>query len=460
MSDLIYCSVGRLAEGIHNREFSCQEVVQAHIDRIVEVNPRLNAVVNLLGQEALEQALILDRELSLGNYRGPLHGIPCTIKDNIEVAGVRSCSAGMKSRALYVPKNDATIVARLRKAGAVFLGITNMPKLGLATQTDNAVYGRTNNPYNFERTPGGSSGGEAAIVAAGGVAFGLGSDIGGSIRQPAHHCGIVGLKPTSGRVPRTGHFPGIGGSTYRWAQSGPLARSVQDAAIVLRVIAGPDGIDPEAKPLPLTLGRAKKKKFKAAFYMDNGQFQLHPPIYQVITEAAAFLQSQGVVAEYALPPGCEDVLDLFLGILGGDGGERLQLAREEPEDLLYEKALGILKNFRAPSVKKYEDRLIAVDKLRSNMLQFFEEGGYDVIVCPVTATPAREHADDFADLPAIRYTALYNLTGLPAIAVPSRLTDDGLPIGVQVVGKPFQEGTMFAVASLLEQHFGFLRPNI
>jgi amidase len=218
--ELIYASATVLAQAIRSKKVSAVEVVNAYLQRIEEVNPTLNAVVQLTADAARAQAREADAAQARGEGKGPLHGVPITIKDMIETAGV-ICTSGTKGRASCVPPRDATIVARMHAAGAIILGKTNTPELGVAPETDNLVYGRTNNPYDLSRTPGGSSGGEGAITAAGGSPLGLGSDGGGSIRIPAHCCGIVGIKPTSGRVPRTGHFPGPGGPMDSLWQVGP-----------------------------------------------------------------------------------------------------------------------------------------------------------------------------------------------------------------------------------------------
>ena len=225
--ELIFASATEQAKAIRDRQISSEELVRACIKRIEEVNPKLNAVVQLPAETALRQAREADKALAKGEIRGPLHGVPFTLKDAIETEGVIS-TGGTLGRASYVPKEDATVVKRLRAAGGVLLGKTNCPEFGWAWESDNLVYGRTNNPYDLSLSPGGSSGGESAIIAAGGSPLGLGSDAGGSVRFPAHCTGIAGIKPTSGRVPRTGHFPGPGGTLDALWQIGPLARSVAD----------------------------------------------------------------------------------------------------------------------------------------------------------------------------------------------------------------------------------------
>jgi amidase len=234
--ELIDASVVWLANAIRTKQISSEEVVQAFLHRIDQVNPRINAIVQLSGEAALADARAADKELHAKHWRGPLHGVPFTVKDSFETAGVIS-TAGLKGRATFVPDKDATAVARLRAAGAILLGKTNTPELTLAFETNNLVYGRTNNPYNLERTSGGSSGGAAAILAASGSPFDLGTDTGGSIRLPSHYCAITGLKPTQGRVPRTGHIISFDGPHQYLTHVGPMARYVEDLLCYFRLLS-------------------------------------------------------------------------------------------------------------------------------------------------------------------------------------------------------------------------------
>ncbi|MGD8566372.1 MAG: amidase, partial [Candidatus Bathyarchaeota archaeon] len=225
LNELIFASATELARAIRAKEISSKDVVETFLQRIERMNPKLNAIVQLAADDVREQASEADASLAKGRIKGPLHGVPITVKDNIEVSKLY-CTGGTKGRVSFIPKRDATVVSRMRDAGAIILGKTNMPELALAFETDNLIYGRTSNPHNLLCTPGGSSGGEAAIIAAGGSPLGLGNDMGGSIRLPAHFCGIVGIKPTSGRVPHTGTFPWPDGWLDMLWQNGPLARYV------------------------------------------------------------------------------------------------------------------------------------------------------------------------------------------------------------------------------------------
>src|SRR5919205_1216370 len=289
MDEIIYASASELARAIRAREVSSSEVVEAHLARIEEVNPRLNAVVHLTADAARRRAREADEAVARGEEWGPLHGVPVTIKDAFETAGVVS-AGGTSGRASYMPETDAAGVARLKSAGAVVLGKTNVPEISLAFESDNLVYGRTHNPYDPARTPGGSSGGEAAAIASGMSPLGLGSDAGGSIRVPAHFCGIAGIKPTSGRTPRTGHFPPMGGLLDSIWQIGPLARRVEDLALALPLLCGTDWRDPTVAPVPLgDYKQVDLKTLRVAFHTDNGVIAPTPDISEATRDAARAL---------------------------------------------------------------------------------------------------------------------------------------------------------------------------
>src|SRR3979490_715476 len=268
--DITSASAGELAEAIRSKRLSSKTIVEAHLDRIARVNPKLNAIVQLTADAARKEADEADAALARGQIKGPLHGVPVTIKDTLETTGV-ICTGGTKGRANFVPKADATAVARLRNAGAIILGKTNVPELAGALESDNLIYGRTNNPYDLTRTPGGSSGGEAAIIAACGSPLGLGTDAGGSIRIPAHFCRLAAIKPTSGRVPRTGQFPMPLGAAHPRFHVSLIARRVQDLALALPVIAGPDFRDHSIVGMPLgDPAKVVIGDLKVAYFDDDG----------------------------------------------------------------------------------------------------------------------------------------------------------------------------------------------
>src|SRR4030043_692078 len=300
---IIYSSAVALARAIRTKQVSSEEVVNAYLKRMRAVNPKLNAVVQETADTAYEQARAADEAVARGDPIGPLHGVPMTIKDTLNTAGVIS-TAGTLGRATFVPEEDATAVARMRSAGAILLGKTNVPELALAPETDNLVYGRTNNPYDLSRSPGGSSGGEASIIAVGGSPIGLGSDCGGSIRIPAHFCGLAGIKPTAGRVSRTGHFPPVTGLMNRLWHVGPLAKFVEDLILALWVIIGLDGRDPILVPMTLgDPGLVDLKSLRVAFYTANGILSPTPEIVEVVKKSVEVLSDVVMSVEENCPEG-------------------------------------------------------------------------------------------------------------------------------------------------------------
>src|SRR6266496_4575113 len=248
MTEINFLSAAAMADGIRNKLLSPVELIAAHLGQIERLNPKLNAFVQIDPEPALRQAKDAESKIQSGELMGPLHGVPVSIKSSIEVAGMR-CEAGSKIRTGVLATNDAPLVTRLRNAGAIVLGTTNTPEFLMAWETDNLLYGRTNNPWDLARTPGGSSGGEAAAIASGCSAGGVGSDGGGSIRVPAHFCGICGLKPTPGRIPASGHFPQSVGPFALLGVVGPMARTVGDLIILFDVLHGPDASDALSSPV-------------------------------------------------------------------------------------------------------------------------------------------------------------------------------------------------------------------
>ena len=461
MDELIYASATDLAKAIRAKEVSSQEVVDAHLERVEGVNPQLNAVVQLTADAARRQAREADQALARGEVRGPLHGLPMTIKDSLDTAGVIT-TAGTLGRTSFVPARDATVVARLRAAGAILLGKTNTPELTLSSETDNLVYGRTNNPYDPSLIPGGSSGGAAAIVAAGGSPFDLGSDTGGSIRQPAHFCGIAGIKPTSGRVPRTGHIISFDmGALDALTQIGPMARFVQDLALILPVIAGVDWRDPATVPMPLGDSRGiNLKGLRAAFYTDNGVASPTPETVDVVSKAAAVLSDAGMSVEEDRPPGIAGVAGLWQQLAVADGGAWIRrLLQEAGTTEVHPVLQSRFLSHEAISCAEFTALLTRRDRVRSAMIAFLER--YDLIVCPVNAYPAMPHGTTSHRSDGFTYTRIYNLTGWPVAVVRGGTSPEGLPIGLQIVARPWREDVALAVAQQVETALGgWQRPPI
>lgn len=463
MDELIYASATTLARAIRDKTVSVTEVVTAYLQRIEAVNPALNAVVHLIHERALKEALVAEQALAQGTTIGPLHGVPMTIKDSLDTAGVVS-TGGTKGRADFVPEHDATVVARLRAAGAILLGKTNTPELTLAGETNNLIYGQTNNPYDLSRTPGGSSGGAAAILAAGGSPLDIGSDTGGSIRLPAHFCGIAGLKPTSGRVPRTGHIVPFGlGAVDALTQNGPMARYVEDLILTLPIIAGVDWRDPGIVPMPLGDPNAVDlRSLRVAMHTDNGIKTPTPEIAAAVQTATAVLADVGMTITADRPVALERVFELSSRLSGGDGRAWVRrLLSKAGTTAIHPWLMRRLDEAQPLGVAEYTAVLEDVDRFRSEMLVFMQH--YDVILCPVCAFPAPPHGTTFTEemWKGFSYTGAYNLTGWPGAVVRAGSSPEGLPIGVQIVAQPWREDVALAVARHLEAALGgWQRPTL
>lgn len=457
MHELTTQSATDTARALQAREVSSVEVVSAYLERIDAVDPALNAVVQTAREAALDRARRADAALSRGVIWGPLHGVPMTIKDSFETAGVIT-AAGTKGLESYVPERDATVVERLRAAGAILLGKTNVPEITLRFTTDNYVYGRTNNPYDTARMPAGSSGGAAAIVAACGSPFDIGSDTGGSIRIPAHFCGIAGLKPTVGRVPRTGHIPFLElGAGEALTQVGPLARRVEDLNLILPIIAGPDGHDPAIVPMPLGDPAAVDlKKQRVAYYVDIGVTPPPTPkTSEAVRSAASALAEVGASVREDLPPGVRTAPSFWREIFVADGGAGVRRLLEKLGTEQMHPFLEWSQQGEDLPASEYNQLLSRWNELRRDGLAFLED--YDAIICPVNATPATLHSEPTP----FKYTHLYNLLGWPVAVVRCSTSPEGLPIGVQVVARPWREDVALAVAGFFEQTFGgWERPRL
>jgi amidase len=454
-SDILYASAVRMARAVREKQISSEELVRAHLDRIEGVNPKLNAVVQIAHERALAEARQADHAVARGNIKGPLHGVPFTLKDAIESEGIIS-TGGTSGRRDYVPAADATVAKRLREAGAILLGKTNCPEFGWAWESDNLVYGRTNNPFDLSLSPGGSSGGESAIVASGGSPFGLGSDAGGSVRFPAHCTGIASIKPTSGRVPRTGHFPGPGGTLDALWQIGPLARYVEDLDLILRVISGPDWHDSAIVPMPLgDSAQVDLRKLRVAFFTDNRIVPPTPETAEVVRNAARALSSVVAKVEEVFPPRIEQTYEIYLALFSADGGAGLEelikaVGTTEIHPLM--KRVLEIQRANAATMAEYGALITRWDAFRSAMLSFMEN--FDAILSPVCSFPGMVHGSTYDRLPAFSYTMTHNLTGWPAAVVRGGVAPGGLPIGVQIAARPWREDVALAVAAYLEKEMG------
>jgi amidase len=476
--ELIFVSATRLAELLRAREVSAVEVVEAFIERQLAVNDRLNAVVMNSYARAREEARALDARAAGGDFAGPLHGVPMTIKDSIDTAGVITTGATY-GRQQFVPDKDATVVARVRAAGAILLGKTNTPEFTLGglsgiSTSSNLLYGSSHNPYDLTRSTAGSSGGAGASVAAGLAAFDIGSDWGGSIRGPSHNNGIAGIKPTSVRVPRTGHIVDYGGIFDLWQQLGPMARRVEDIALITPIISGPDYRDANCAPVPWADPQAVDlAALRIAFADDNGstgEGATHEDTKKTVRAAVGWLQGTVASVQEDAPTDIMMPLsDARRRLTRGDGWQFYQRLVDKWGT----------KNFspsRRESMAAAEPPLTSAEMIqaweehdygKSRMLDWMKS--YDVFVCPVNgryAQPIDQENGGGGGGGAAGggwpYTGIFNSTGWPSVVVRCGSSADGkLPIGLQVVTKPWREDIGIAVAAYLESKSGgWQRPPI
>jgi Asp-tRNA(Asn)/Glu-tRNA(Gln) amidotransferase A subunit family amidase len=443
-------------------EVSAEELVRAHLERIASVSASLNAFVDVRGEAALADARAQDEAAAAGRPRGPLGGLPITIKSAIEVAGLR-CETGSVSRQGLVAERDAEVVARLRAAGAIVLGSTNVADMLMGYETINPLHGRTRNPWALDRTPGGSSGGESAAIAAGCSAGGIGSDGGGSIRVPAHFTGICGLKPTPGRIPGTGHQPACLGPFSLLGVVGPMARTVADLAAMFAVVAGWDEADPLSAPVPLRSGAAID--VGVGYFEDDGRTPVTRETGEAVRSAARAAADAGYRVEPCLPEGLERARELWSVFFCQMG---LMLLGEPLKGLEIE--LPILKEFLAAGARPpltslvFAQAWIDRDLLRAQIVR--QMNTHRVLICPVASVPAFKHDErawsidgrEVRYLDAMSYTQWFNVLGNPAAVVPVGSSPEGLPIGVQVVGRPYEEETVLQVAAAIERGCGGFTP--
>ncbi len=497
-------SATELAAAIARGDVSAVEAVEAHIARIEQVNPTINAVVIKRYNEARAEARAADERRSWGEALAPLHGVPITIKESLDLTGTPS-TYGLTARANTLAERDNFYVARIRMAGAIILGKTNVSQLLLYTEADNPVYGRTSNPWNQARTSGGSSGGQAAIVAAGGSPLGIGTDIGGSVRLPASFCGIASLKPTAGRMPDNSSFGMSVGQRAIISQVGPMARTVDDLTLALQVMNGGD--NPNVEP-PMPLGDPSTidvSKLRVAYYTDDKTLGVSPAVRRAVIEAAGMLAGRGAQVVEWQPPDVATALHIFYGILSADGGRGasemvsgstkdsriatlLRLAgAPRPVNLTLRGALAVTGQRNTGQVLRafgHRDTLHYWRLVEAQMdyqrrfldaLDQDEGGPFDVIICPACALPAFPHGASADLLAGGGYETLYNVLGYPAGVVPltrvqageestrkssldrmervARTAEEGsagLPVGVQVVARPWREHVALAAMSAIQ----------
>jgi amidase len=453
-------SITQLAQLIRNRQASPVEIVQAHLDHIEEINPKLNAIVTLAA-DAIDKAREAEAAVMRGDVLGPLHGLPVTIKDTIETAGLRTTS-GSLMRAEFVPTRDAESVARLKAAGAIILGKTNAAEMAMDYTADNPVFGRTNNPYDLDLTPGGSSGGEAAATATCMSAGGLGTDLAGSIRIPSHFCGVAGLKPGVGRVPGDLQFPPNTGPYSLGAAIGPMARNVSDLKLLFAVLAGI-----ETKGAMLDRPLAPSRGSRVAFYTDDNFSPVTEETRQAVETAACALSAAGFNTEEVRPPGVERGHELWLKLFSRASVVQLRnvyRGHEEKGGDFVRWRLATADDTPPPSLDDYISSWMERDRRRATLLNWMTDT--PLILAPVGATPAYEHNTlkvtvgerTMSTFRAFSYSQTFNVFDLPVVVVPVGASREGLPIGVQIIGQPFAEETVLAAAAIIEESVGGWQP--
>jgi amidase len=464
--EIAHLTASELAAHVGARRLSSREIVDALIARIERLHPSLNAVATLAAERARAAARQADDAVARGIPVGPLHGVPFTIKDTFETAGLRT-TAGVPALADYVPERDASACARLRAAGAVLLGKTNTPPMAALPQTDNPVFGRTNNPWNLARTPGGSSGGSAAAVAAGLVPFDIGSDLSGSLRIPAQFCGVYALKPTARRASIVGHIPdppGIPRIDRHLGQPGPMARSVADLGLALSVMCGHDERDSESAPVPWRSVPAREPRtLRVAFAPTLPGVPVRREIRERVEQSARLLERAGAQVSERLPPG--DLAEHRTAWLAHLACFSRQIATLYPEPPAFVRR----GEAKPPELADYTQALAGRDRAIRDWEALL--GEVDVFMCPLVPVTAFPHCPpgtpldvDGTEVESWRidhFLNPFNFTGHPCLALPAGLDAEGLPIGVQLVARRWADEELLAAGSAIDAVLeGYRRPDL
>jgi Asp-tRNA(Asn)/Glu-tRNA(Gln) amidotransferase A subunit family amidase len=453
MSELTSQSASTLVRLISDRSVSPVEVMAAHLAVIDQINSKLNAIVTI-APDAIQRAREAEAAVIRGDALGPLHGLPVTIKDTIETAGLRATS-GSRMRADFIPESDAPAVRRLKEAGAIILGKTNCAEMAMDYTADNAVFGRANNPHNPLLTPGGSSGGEAAAIASCMSPGGLGSDLAGSIRIPAHFCGIVGLKPTVGQVPGAGQFPPSSGPYSLGAAIGPMARCVEDLHLLFKVLSGNS---PTQK-----IETNQVAGQRVAWYTDDTVVPVTRETRLAVERGARALSDAGLITVERRPPGIERGHDLWLKLFSRTSVVQLREIYKDHEGQAGDFVrwrLAKAVDEQPPPLDEYISCWMERDRMRAELIEWMKDT--PLLVAPVGATPAFAHdthkltvgGETFSTFRAFSYSQTFNVFDLPSVSVPAGHSAEGLPISVQIVGRPLAEETVLAAAAILEKVLG------
>ena len=458
---VLAASAAEAARMLREKQITAVELVKRCYQRIDQVNPLINAVVATCRERALAEAEDADAMTSKGRSKGPLHGVPFTVKDSFDTAGLVS-TGGTLGRKDFVPGADATVVARARAAGAILLGKTNTPEFTLGgggKGTVNLVYGLTKNPYDVNYQPSGSSGGAGAIVAAAGSFFDIGSDYGGSIRGPAFANGIAGIKPTLGRIPRTGHIVGYGGAFDSFQETGPLARRVEDLALLLPILSGPDDWDAAMAPVPLADPKSVDlRTLRVAYYTTNGELDPTPEIQATVTDAVGHFKRLGAKVAEDRPPKMKELGEARQAFNSADGREHIRRLLKAHGTTQASPGLRI--DGEVLPSPEFTRLCEVMDAIKSEQLAWFEK--YDLIVCPASQrAPIPLDYERPANFPrGGSYSSEYNTTGWPAGVVRCGTSAEapGLPLGVQLVAQPWRDHIVIAAMAHIERQTGGWKP--
>ena len=468
MTDLLFRPATIQLQMLRSGELSITELAEAHLRQIERLNRQLNAFADFDPERVRTQARTLEAQPE--QARGPLHGLPVTVKSSIATAGYR-CEIGSINHQDEIPHEDALVVARLRAAGALILGTTNCPEFLMAYETANDLHGRTRNPWDLDRTPGGSSGGESAAIAAGMSAAGLGSDSGGSVRIPAHFTGICSLKPTPGRIPGRGHLPPCVGPFSTLGAIGPMARTIADVELLFRTLTGHDEADPASPPIPLrTPTLDELRTHTIGFFEDDGLTPVTPETRAAVNAAAEALRNSGFRVEPFRPRTLKQLRKLWWTFFVQCGAmfyePEYRDGKREKLSPIFREFLDIADNSGPLTSTELLNAWAEMDLLRSKTLE--EMRNHPVLLCPVASIPAWHHGErtwtidnqPVQYLDAVRYTQWFNTLGAPAAVVPIGRSPEGLPIAVQIAARPFHDEVALGIASILDAAFGFSPPPI